>query len=88
MVARPVPRNIDRPNRNAEYAFTFLGVYYSVMFVMKEPLLAFGMAVIAVYMVYKFTLDKPEGMAYRFMYRHMQLGKMMPTPKKTRRLEI
>ncbi len=88
MATRPVPRNIDKPNRNAEYAFTFLGTYYTLMFLFHEPLMAFGMACVAVYMIYKFTLDKPEGMAFRFIYRHIQIGKMMPSPKKVKKFEV
>ena len=88
MATRPVPRNIDKPNRNAEFAFAFLGTYYSLMFLFHEPLLAFGMAIVAVYMIYKFTIDKPEGMAFRVLYKYLQIGKMMPTPKKVKRFEI
>lgn len=87
-MARPVPRNIDKPNRNAEFAFTWLTLYYGIMFLMKEPLVAFMVACSGVYLVYKVTLDKPEGQAFRLVYRYLQIGKMRPTPKFVKRFEV
>ena len=91
---RQVPRNIDKPNRNAEFAFTFLGVYYVTLFVSKnitgesEPLLAIVLAVFAVYFMNKLTIDKPEGQAYRLAYRYIRIGKMIPGPKHVKKFEI
>lgn len=85
---RPVPRNIDRPNRNAEFAVTFMGVYYGLMFLTHKPLLAIGMAMLSVYVVYKLTLNKPEGMAYRLWYRYFGIGKMVPPAKKVPKFQL
>lgn len=81
-MTRPVPRNIDRPNRTAEYVVTFMFVYYSLMFLTHEPMFAIFMGGLAVYVVYKLTLNKPEGMAYRVWYSKFGIGKMIPPPKK------
>lgn len=85
---RTVPRNIDRPNRTPEYVVTFLAFYYGVMFISGKPLLALLCGFLATYVMYKLTLDKPEGMAMRLFYRHVQFGKMRPSPKHCKRLEV
>ena len=85
---RSVPRNIDRPNRTPEYVMTFLTTYYLVMFVSANPLGAITFGFLSTYAMYKVTLDKPEGLAMRLIYRHLQLGHMRPTPAATKRLEV
>jgi hypothetical protein len=88
MEARSVPRNIDKPNRTPEYATTFLATYYLVMFLTQKALFAIVAAAFATYMMYKITLDKPEGLAFRMVYRKIQLGKMSPTPARCKKLDV
>ena len=88
MSARPVPRNIDKPNRNAEYAFSFMGSYFITMFLFHEALLSIFIAISSIYFIYKVTLDKPEGQSYRLFYRYYKIGKMIPTPRFVKRFEI
>lgn len=85
---RPVPRNIDRPNRTPEYAISFLAVYYGTMFISGKPLFSLLAGFVATYIMYKVTLDKPEGLAMRLLYKKVQFGKMRPTPAKCKRLEV
>jgi hypothetical protein len=85
---RQVPRNIDRPNRNAEYAMMGMCTWYGTMFATGKPVLAFVLTVLGFYLTYKLTLNKPEGNAYRVWYKHMGLGKMIKPAKKVRRFEI
>ena len=87
-MSRPVPRNIDKPNRNAEFAFSFLLVYYGLMFLTHEVLLAFVSACFTVYAVNKLTIDKPEGQAYRLFYRYIRMGRMIPGANQVKRFEI
>lgn len=87
-MSRPVPRNIDKPDRTIEFVVTFLAVYFPVMFVTHQALAAIGLGFIAVYMVYKYTIDKPEGLAMRMLYRYVQLGRMRPSPRFVKRFEI
>jgi hypothetical protein len=88
MQMRPVPRNIDRPNRTPEYVITFLLGYYGILFLFGRPLVALLCGALATYVMYKVTLDKPEGLAMRMFYRKVQFGKMRPTPAKCKRLEV
>lgn len=67
---------------------TFLFFYYGTMFLFHEPLLAFGLGFLSVYVMYKVTLDKPEGQAFRILYRYVRLGKMIPGPRFAKRFEI
>jgi hypothetical protein len=85
---RPVPRNIDRPNRAPEYAFTFLVCWYTPMFLFQSPLLSFVCTVLGIYGMYRLTLNKPEGYAYRLLFRAVQIGKMMPNPRNAPKFEI
>ena len=85
---RPVPRNIDRPNRTPEYVVAFLAFYYGTMFLTGKPLFALLSGTIATYIMYKLTLDKPEGLAMRIFYRRVQFGKMRPSPKYCKKLEV
>ncbi len=85
---RPVPRNIDKPNRTSEYLMTFLAVYYGLMFTLSEVLIAFTMACLSVYLIYKLTLNKPEGQAYRVIYKYARFGRLLPNPKKAPKFEI
>lgn len=88
MSTRPVPRNIDKPNRTAEYLISFLFAYYSLQFAFYKPLVSIGGGALACYFVYKLTLNKPEGMAFRLMYRNMRFGGMFPSAKKVSKFEI
>ncbi len=88
MDARPVPRNIDRPNRVAEFVVTWTASYYGTMFLTKEPLLGFLISFGAVYLIYRFTLEKPEGIMMRLLYRHVQIGKLRPSPKVVKKFEL
>lgn len=87
-MVRQVPRNIDRPNRNAEYAATFMLGWYGTMFATGKPLIALVVTFLAFYLTYKLTLNKPEGAMYRIVYRKVGLGKMVPPPKKVKKFEI
>ena len=87
-MSRQVPRNIDRPNRNAEYAATFMVSWYGTMFMFHKPLLSLVVTFLAFYLTYKLTLNKPEGAIYRVVYKRIGLGKMVPPPKKARKFEI
>ena len=88
MQMRPVPRNIDRPNRTPEYVIAFLSVYYTTMFISGKALFALLLGFIATYLMYKVTLDKPEGLAMRLLYKKVQFGRMVPSPVKCKRLEV
>jgi len=88
MAMRQVPRNIDKPNRTPEYAVTFLFFYYITLFLFSKPLVALLAGAVATYVMYKVTLDKPEGLAMRVAYRHVKFGKMRPSPRQSPRLEI
>lgn len=88
MEARPVPRNIDRPNRVPEYVITWVAAYYGTTFIMGQPAVSFLVAFLAVYLMYRFTLDKPEGMMMRILYRYVQIGKMRPSPKYVKYFEL
>ena len=85
---RAVPRNIDRPNRNAEYAASCMLSYYGTMFITGNPFLAITLTMISVYLTYKLTLNKPEGNVYRIVYKRMGLGRMLPPPRRVKRFEI
>ena len=88
MQMRSVPRNIDRPNRTPEFVMTFLSVYYGSMFIAHQPLPCILLGAIATYLMYKVTLDKPEGLAMRIIYRYIQLGRLRPTPRLCKKLEV
>ncbi|PZP39335.1 MAG: hypothetical protein DI585_04460 [Pseudomonas fluorescens] len=88
MQMRPVPRNIDRPNRMPEYAVSFLGTYYLMLFLTGKSLVGLVLGGLAMYLMYKLTLDKPEGLTMRMLYRHLQFGAMRPTPRFCKKLEV
>lgn len=88
MQMRPVPRNIDRPNRTPEFVMTYLAVHFTVMFFTQKALVAITLGLLSVYFMYKITLDKPEGLALRLIYRKIPLGKMRPSPAVCKRLEV
>ena len=88
MSLRPVPRNIDRPNRMVEYIVAFLAGHYGVMFTAQHVLLAWGVGLMAVYITYKLTQNKPEGSAFRFFYKFASIGRFVPNPKTTKKFEI
>ena len=87
-MSRPVPRNIDKPDRTIEFVVAFIAVYFPIMFFTRQALAAIGLGFIAVYLIYKYTLDKPEGLAMRMLYRHVQLGRLRPSPKTAPKLEV
>ena len=88
--ARAVPRNIDRPNRLAEYIIVALAAYYGVMFLFHDPMPAFGAGGAAWYLMMKLTVDKPERQVYRLIYRlkFVKFGKMMPGPAQVSKFEV
>ena len=88
MQIRPVPRNIDSPNRVTEYVFAFMLAYYGLQFIFYKPLISFGGGFVAVYFMYRLTLGKPEGVAFRLLYRYLKFGKLFPNPKKAPKFEI
>jgi hypothetical protein len=88
MQAREVPRNIDRPNRVPEYVITWVVAYYGTIFITRQSLLAFLVSFFAVYLMYRFTLDKPEGIMMRLLYRYVQIGKLRPTPRFVKHFEL
>ncbi len=88
MAMRSVPRNIDRPNRTPEYTVAFLATYYLVLFVLGKALVAAVAGGFATYVMYKVTLDKPEGLAMRMLYKKVQFGKMRPSPARCKKLEV
>lgn len=88
MPARPVPRNIDKPNRLPEFIIAFIGGYYGTMFLTHAPLISIGVAGFLVYLIHKLTMDKPEGQMYRVLYKYTNLGKFMPSPRRVKRFEV
>ncbi len=85
---RPVPRNIDKPNRKAEYGFAGMVGWYLPLYVTGNAIIALASFVILLYIVTKVTAGKPEGAAYRLAYRVVAFGKMVPSPKQTTKFEI
>ncbi|MCP4355345.1 MAG: hypothetical protein GY793_06865 [Proteobacteria bacterium] len=85
---REVPRNIDSPNRAPEFAVTSMLSYYCVLYPTGNPLMAIISCVFANYLVYRITVGKPEGAAYRLLYKVGGLGKMIPSPKRVKKFEI
>jgi hypothetical protein len=85
---REVPRHIDAPNRAPEFAFTSMVVYYGVQYTFQKPLISIISCILANYLVYRITIGKPEGAAYRLMYKMGGLGKMVKAPKKVKKFEI
>ncbi len=85
---RQVPRNIDKPNRKAEYGFAGLVGWYIPLYVTNNAIMALAFFAIILYSVTKLTAGKPEGAAYRLAYRFLALGKMVPSPKQTTKFEI
>lgn len=85
---REVPRNIDAPSRAPEFAITSLVAYYGVQYLTSKPLFAFITCILANYIVYRVTIGKPEGAAFRLMYKMGGLNKMVKSPKKVKKFEI
>jgi hypothetical protein len=85
---REVPRNIDAPSRAPEFAMASLVSYYGVQYITSNPLFAFIACVLVNYIVYRVTIGKPEGAAYRLMYKLGGLNKLIPAPKKVKKFEI
>lgn len=85
---RPVPRNIDRPNRMAEIVITFLVVHYGIMFTIGSILMAWFFGLGAVYVVNKITANKPEGSFFRLYYRFAVIGHFLKNPRQAPWFEI
>ena len=85
---REVPRNIDAPSRAPEFAIASMVSYYGVQYLTENPLMAFISCVLVNYIVYRVTIGKPEGAAFRLMYKLGGLNKLIPSPKKVKRFEI
>lgn len=85
---RPVPRNIDAANRTTEYVVGFLVGYYSMQLIFLNPMFSLFTGLSLVYIIYKVTEGKPEGMFYRLLYRLTGIGKFVPNPKKAPKFEI
>lgn len=85
---RPVPRNIDKPNRKAEYGFTGMVGWYLPLYFTGNPIIAMATFAILLYIVMKVTAGKPEGAAYRLAYKVLPFGKMIPSPNQTTKFEI
>lgn len=88
MQSREVPRNIDRPNRVPEYVITWVVSYYGTIFITGEAALGFLVSFLAVYLMYRFTLEKPEGIMMRILYRYVQIGKLRPSPRFVKYFEL
>lgn len=87
-MTRPVPRNIDAPNRIPEFAVTFVIAFHGTNFLIDEPIGALAAGVAAIYLIYRYTIDKPEGLAMRIIYKYVQIGNFRPTPARVKRFEI
>tara|TARA_Y100001960_G_scaffold323347_1_gene401631 strand:+ start:2372 stop:2632 length:261 start_codon:yes stop_codon:yes gene_type:complete len=85
---REVPRNIDAPSRAPEFALTSMISYYGTQYITGRPLIAIITCILCNYIVYRITIGKPEGAAFRLMYKLGGLGKMIPAPKRVKRFEI
>lgn len=88
-MTRPVPRNIDAPNRIPEFAVTFNVVFHGLNLIFNAPApMSLGAALGAMYFIYRYTIDKPEGLAMRMLYRYVQIGNFRPTPARVKRFEL
>jgi hypothetical protein len=85
---REVPRNIDAPSRAPEFALTSMASYYGTQYITGRPLIAIIVCILCNYIVYRVTIGKPEGAAFRLMYKLGGLGKMIPSPKRVKKFEI
>tara|TARA_R110000868_G_scaffold218576_1_gene469029 strand:+ start:175164 stop:175427 length:264 start_codon:yes stop_codon:yes gene_type:complete len=85
---RSVPRNIDRPNKMAEFVITFLVLHYAAMFALNSVMIAWAAGLGGVYVVNKITANKPEGMFFRLWYRFATIGSFFKNPKKAPWFEI
>lgn len=86
---RPVPRNIDRPNRMVEYVVAFMISYFgSKILIPGNALMPILISATCIYTIHKVTADKPEGAAFRLWYRFYSIGHFVPNPKKVPRFEV
>ena len=85
---RPVPRNIDRPNRMAEIIIVFLIGHYGVRFMCQSVIMAWAAGLGGVYIINKITANKPEGTFFRLWYKVAPIGKFLPNPKKAPWFEL
>ena len=85
---RPVPRNIDAPNRTMEYMIAFLAGYYGAQFAWHHPGISFGCGGFLLYIMFKLTDEKPEGMLYRVLYKFITIGSFVPNPRQAPKFEI
>jgi hypothetical protein len=86
---RPVPRNIDKPNRLVEYIVSFMLSYFGMKFLVPgNALIPIGVSSLCVYIIHKITADKPEGAAFRLWYRFASFGGFFPSPRKVKKFEV
>lgn len=71
-----------------EFGISAVGTYYLVLFFTGSPFLAIFSSAAAVYMVNRLIANKPEGAAFRTLYRFINIGGFIPTPKWVKRFEI
>lgn len=86
---RPLPRNLDRPNRVIEMTVGFVAGYYAGMF-LNSYLMSLLLGLLFLYGMYKLMKDKPEGMVVRMAYKvsPFEMKFFLPSPKLAPRLEI
>lgn len=85
---REVPRHIDAPNRAPEFAITAMVTYYGMQYLFQKPIISIVSCILAMYVVYRITIGKPEGAAYRLMYKLGGLKKLIKSPGKIKKFEI
>ena len=83
-----IPRNIDRPNRLPEFIMAYIVCWYIPLFLFDSAVISFVSTFLGIYAMYRLTLNRPEGYAYRFLFRFVRFGKMLPSPKFAPRFEI
>ena len=83
-----IPRNIDRPNRVPEFVLTYIVCFFGTQLLFESAVMAIVATFLGIYAMYRLTLNRPEGYAYRVLFRFVRFGKMMPSPKFAPRFEI
>jgi hypothetical protein len=87
---RPLARNLDRPNRMVEYVIGYVTGYYVGIIFLNSPFSAYFLGFVTVYLAYRLTKDKPEGIMIRLAYKFspFKMKFFLPSPKLAPRLEI
>jgi len=87
---RPLARNLDRPNRTIEYVIGYMVGYYIGLLFLNSIFTAYFLGFGTIYITYKLTKDKPEGMIVRLAYKltPFKMKFFLPNPKLAPRLEI